>query len=163
MNNAPDNSQYAIALLGLFWYLHPSGALSAPIPTDQLQSTATVRVYEDLGYINTVYNPRHFEGQNYAGQLTLGGQQGIAMYPEGSDEPVGVRLLDDLDTGEARMWSPMQGGSSTEYALLAGGSNETQFSRVDLPSLTNRVFSGPANIEPNSFDWVDNDTIVYTS
>ena len=63
------------------------------------------------------------------------------------------------------MLSPFGGNLNTDWALLAGGADEDQFSRLELNTLdiAGRVFAGPEGREPKSFDWVDEDTIIYTS
>ena len=86
---------------------------------------------------------------------------GTVRYLDGSEEAASVVSL--MGEIESRMWSPMNRGTSTDWVLLAGGANEPQFSRLpfDAEDSDDRVFAGPEDHEPNSFDWVDNDTIIY--
>ena len=150
-------------LAGGLAILLPHIVAAAPIPKQWLKLSAQMQVFEDLGYVNTCYNPRNFNNQNFVGELALGDVQGIARYPTGS--PVPEATLDFADSSsntESRMWAPMDGGQGTDFVLLAGGSNQDRFSRLDYGSLQNRIFVGPA-LRPESFDWVDNDTIVFTS
>lgn len=90
---------------------------------------------------------------------------GLVRYDAGSEVAAAVVPLDGSLGGQSRMWSPMDGGTSTDWVLLAGGADEGRFSRLpyNAENTDERVFAGPANREPNSFDWVDNDTVIYSS
>jgi hypothetical protein len=134
---------------------------AAPIPRDQLQVTSVINTADALFGANSNYNPRHFNGNNFAVQIN--NTSGVVRQPAGGEEPDATLWL----TGEpeARMVSPFDGGKSTDWLLLGGGANEPQFSRVPLNAedAADREHAGPDDHEPNSFDWVDDDTIIYAS
>lgn len=137
-------------------------AIAAPIPIDKLVVTAAMDTGSALDGANSNYNPRHFAGSNFVLQINT---NGVVRYDTGTDVAAMVAPLDGGLGGQARMWSAMDGGSSTDWVLLAGGANEEFFSRLpyNAENTDARVFAGAANREPNSFDWVDNDTIIYSS
>ncbi len=144
-----------------FFALTCSGApwtLAAPIPNGLLEFKAVMDTGAELDGPNSNYNPRHFAGVNFVTQIN--NTRGVVWYPAGFDVPAGSLSL--AAGTEARMWSPFGGNLNTEWALLAGGVDEDQFSRLELDALDlgDRVFAGPDGREPNSFDWVDGDTIV---
>jgi hypothetical protein len=137
-------------------------AIAAPIPNAELLVTAALDTGIALEGASSNYNPRHFAGSNFALQINT---NGLVRYDAGSEVVAAVVPLDGSLGGQARMWSAMDGGSSTDWVLLAGGADEKLFSRLpyNAENTDDRVFAGAANREPNSFDWVDNDTVIYSS
>lgn len=154
-----DYLKFAAAPFGAL--LMVAVATAAPIPPDQLQVTSIINTTDALFGANSNYNPRHFAGNNFA--LQINNTAGVVRQMAGADEPdVALTLAGEP---EARMVAPMEGGQSTTWLLLGGGANEPQFSRVpfNAEDSTDRTYAGPDDHEPNSFDWVDEDTIVYAS
>ena len=135
----------------------------APAAFDDLVTTAVLLTGEPLNGGNSNYNPRQFGGNNFTVQIN--NTSGIARYPSGEEDAAAAVPLAGGTGGEARMVSPFDGGNSTEWLLLAGGANETQFSRLAYDAMDDldREFAQGVGLEPNSFDWVDNDTIIYSS
>lgn len=133
--------------------------IGAPIPADQLTISAVMNPGEVLNGPNSLYNPRRFNGSNFV--LQINNTKGIARYPSATNEPASFVSL--AAEGEARMWSPMDGGLSTEWVLLAGGADTNFFSRLpyDAEDSSDRLFEEDLGLRPNQFDWVDNDTIVF--
>jgi hypothetical protein len=139
-----------------------STSIAGPIPNDALMVTAAMDTGDALGGANSNYNPRNFAGSNFVLQIN---NNGLVRYDVGAEVAAAAISLEGGLGGQARMWSPMDAGTSSDWVLLAGGADEGQFSRLpySAENTADRVFAGPANHEPNSFDWVDNDTIVYSS
>ncbi len=150
------NTKFAAAGMVIAIMVGATAVLGAvPYASGTLQVETTMNVGIDMGVSNSVYNPRSFAGYNYVPQLW----EGFARYPNGSD------VVDKchLNGEQMRMAGPF-GGNSTTYVLAAGGSNNDYFSRLDFANLDNRVVAaGPADLEPNSFDWLDDDTVIFSS
>ena len=151
---------FAILAAGVLCIAQISSLSAAPIPNDELEVTAVMFTGDELGGANSNYNPRHFSNANFVLQIN---NAGTLRYPVATDEAEAV--VSFAEQTEARMFSPMDGGNSTDWLLLAGGVDQGQFSRLpyDAEDGEDREFSGPEDHEPNSFDWVDNDTIIYSS
>ncbi len=127
-----------------------------PIALDQLQLRATYRPCAAPGVNlggNSMYNPRFFGGTVYAPQIN---NYCWGSFPRGSSIPSAAVLE---ATRQTRMVSPIPG---TSY-LLANGGTLVPWTRYDLDG-RNPVDSPsfPDGQLSESFDWVDNDTIICT-
>jgi len=133
-----------------------------PLPPEQLQLRVTIQLASDAGMSgNSTFNPRFFDGFVYVNQITV---PGFGRYPSGSGAPA----LVVNNTGvplEHRMVAPFRGALRSTYLLgssmgLAPGT--TTFSRYDFDG-NNRVdVNTPDSQTAEGFDWVDDDTIIYT-
>ena len=128
----------------------------APILSGQLGLKRTMTV--DAG---STYNPRMHGGEVYAVDITAPGS--VSRFRPGSTTP------DAAKTGLAlpsRMLSPM-GGNSTKWVIGSGSSEggNDYFKRYDYATLTNETVAANSvgDLEPNSFAWVDSDTIISVS
>lgn len=136
---------------------------AVPYLTSELMVKTRMEVGTDMGASNDVYNCRRYGGNNYIPQRTIG----FARYPAGSD------VIDAYHTNilQMRMAAPFDGGTSTTYVLAGAGSNNGYFTRLDYANLDNPVYSTTPSggggtgdgYEPQTFDWVDNDTVIFTS
>ena len=151
-----------------FWFLGLAGFLTAalvtaraanaaPLAADSLRISATME-----GGRGSLYNPRSAGGYNYVVDIT--NPYTLARYPVGSDEP-DIGPLTIATGTENRMTMPFEGANSTTYVLSAGGSNESGFTLRNYDDLSpiSTVQSSYGEVEPNSFDWVDDDTIIFSS
>ena len=109
----------------------------------------------------SVYNPRMYGGEVYGVDITVAGS--VNRYAAGSTTPDASKDLGGLPS---RMLSPM-GGDSTNWVIASGSSESGNdyFKRFDYATMQNETnaVNGVADLEPNSFDWVDSDTIVSLS
>jgi hypothetical protein len=136
------------------------GVDAAPIPSAQLVIDAVMNVATDVSASagQTPYNPRSAGGENYGLAITT---PGFARYPIASGTPTVVYANNAVPAPlESRMILPFKGANATTYVLGAGGSG---FQRLDYSTLGNAVTGQAAATVPTSFDWVDNDTIIYSS
>jgi hypothetical protein len=125
-----------------------------PIPLDQLQLRVTYRPCDapGIGLVgNSMYNCRFFDGSVYAPQIN---NYCWARFPRGSSIPSAA-----AKDRQTRMISPFRGAYSSTY-LLASGGTLLPFTRYDFDG-TNPVNADPPGAHlVESFDWVDNDTII---
>jgi hypothetical protein len=123
-----------------------------PIPLDQLQLRVTYRPCDAFSLAgNSMYNPRFFDGSVFAPQINI---YCWGSFPRGSSVPSAAVLE---ATRQTRMVSPIPG---TSYLLASGGSL-VPFTRYNLDG-TNPVDSPsfPDGEKAESFDWVDDNTII---
>ncbi|MCK4627650.1 MAG: LamG domain-containing protein, partial [Sedimentisphaerales bacterium] len=118
-----------------------------------------INIGADLGASRTIYGPRSFDGKNYIVQITPATHLGLGTYPV--DSPDYEALCFIGDGPGVRMAAPFP---TADYVLTTGSYNNDLFSRFD-PNLAieSRVFAATPATRPNSFDWVDDDTIIYGS
>ena len=130
---------------------------AVPIPSGSLQVGGTMRISPG----GSPYNPRTVDGKNFIGQLA----HNLTRFPVSAS----IADLPTLSTSEHRMAIPFQGDNAKTYLLATGGSSNDNFTRLDYKTLGNPVtatYTNPAgntDTEPNSFDWVDDDTIIFSS
>lgn len=135
-------------------------AHGAPYLPEELQLRVTINLGADLGVPNSTFNPRIFDGDNYANQINS--PVGFGRYPSGSGTAEMVVNNSDIPL-EHRMVAPFRGANSTTYLLGSGGAVANTFSRYDFDG-SNRVdVVAPSGETGEGYDWVDNDTIIYTS
>ena len=131
-------------------------ANAAPLSNASLSVSATM-----TAGAGSPYNPRSAGGKNFVGNLNTT----LTRYPSGSSVPD----VGPVVTAEQRMTLPFQGANTTTYTLSAGGASNDLFTRRDYATLGNPVTAayvnanGTTDTEANSFDWVDDDTIIFGS
>lgn len=133
-------------------------AFADPLMPHQLQGLLIQRF---SGSYNATYNVRLFGDYVYASQINTGSQS-IARYLWGSATPLQER---SFGAPEHRMNAPFP-GANPSYVLAAGGaSDNVNLSRYDISNYASRVdVSAPSGAGMiNSFDWVDENTIIASS
>jgi len=109
----------------------------------------------------SVYNPRIFGGEVYGVDISAPGS--VNRFEPGSTTPDASK---DIGSMPSRMLSPM-GGNSTNWVIGSGGSagGNDYFKRFDYATMANQTIAtnDVGDLEPNSFDWVDSDTIISAS
>ena len=134
--------------------------LGEPLPSDSLGIRTVIGIGADLGGNGkTLYCPRSFDGKNYIVQITPLGHLGFGIYPADSPD---YEVLSFIGDGPGvRMAAPFP---TADYVLTTGSYNNDLFSRFD-PNLSveSRVFADTPATRPNSFDWIDDNTIIYGS
>src|SRR5688572_14660961 len=131
---------------------------AAPTPPDKLELRRTINLAGDLGIAgSSMYNPRFFDGDLYANQINT---PGFGRYPSGSIVPA----LVVNSTSEHRMVAPFRGANRAVYLLGASGATTTTLSRYDFNG-ENRVDVEVPGVAQTTegFDWVDENTIIYTT
>ena len=130
---------------------------ATPIPSGSLRVSATLMICPG----GSPYNPRTAGEKNFVGQLV----PNLGRFPVRSS----IADIPAVSASEHRMTMPFRDANATTYLLATGGSSNDNFTRLDYGTLGNPVtaeYSNPAgntDTEPNSFDWVDNDTIIFSS
>ncbi len=132
-----------------------------PLPPEQLQLRVKIEFAADMGISgNSMFNPRYFDGNIYANQINV---FGFGRYPSGS--PVPSLLVTNDPPREHRMVAPFRGALSTTYILASSQGftpSNTTFSCYSYYG-TNRVDADVPDLQTaEGFDWVDDDTIIYT-
>ena len=131
-----------------------------PLLPGQLQLRVTINLGTDLGIGgNSTFNPRFFDGFDYVNQINT--QQGFGRYPSGSSTP--ALVVNNQSIIEHRMVTPFRGALSSTYMLGSGsGTLTTTLSRYDFDG-SNRVDVNTPDLQTaEGFDWVDDDTLIYT-
>ena len=127
-----------------------------PLLPGQWEHAATLQLAGDAGLAaNSMYNARFFDGSIYVCQLNT---FGLGRYPSGS--PVAAMAVST--DREPRMLTPFRGADSTTYLLNSSGTGATGFSRFDFSGANRQDGNAPDSMKVEGFDWVDNDTIIYT-
>ncbi len=143
-------------LLLTFGIVRP--AFGVPLPGTSLKVGAVLDIGKDLPARSSMYNPRSFGGKDYVVQINAP-QRGVGCYPAGSTNLEGLANI--KDGAEVRMAGAFP---AANYVLLAGGADNDYFSRIDPNlDLATRVFAKNLAFMPNSYDWVDGDTIIHAS
>ena len=102
----------------------------------------------------STYNPRMYGDEVFAVDIT--DPYSVGRYLPGSTTPD----VANNSTTETRMLSPM-GGASTTWLLAGGGSVYDHFKRFDYATMTSVAeATNLGDLEPNSFAWVDSDTVI---
>ena len=130
----------------------------APLPSGSLKVGTVIDLGKDLPARSSMYNPRSFGGKNYLSQINSP-QRAVGIYPAGSTQSEALAII--KDGAEVRMAGAFP---AANYVLLAGGADNDYLSRIDPNlNLATRVFAKTPAVMPNSFDWVDTDTIIHAS
>jgi len=148
----------SISLALLLTFAATPRALGVPLPSESLKVGTVIDMGKDLPARSSMYNPRSFGGKNYLVQINSP-QRAVGCYPAGSTT---IEALANIKDGaEVRMAGAFPAGN---YVLLAGGAENDCFSRIDPNlNLSTRILAKTPAVMPNSFDWVDGDTIVHAS
>lgn len=133
-----------------------------PLAPAQLQLRVTFQLAADLGIPgNSTFNPRFFDGFAYANQISV---PGFGRYPSGSGTPSALVNNASIPL-EHRMVAPFRGAFRLTYMLgssMGLAPMNTLFSRYDFDG-SNRVDANtPDNQTAEGFDWVDDDTVIFT-
>lgn len=121
----------------------------------------TVQPNVDLGLgASSMYNPRYFDGDLYVCQINT---PVFGRYPSGSVTP--TLVIDNTGVPiEHRMVAPFRGAHATTYLFGSSGANNTLFSRYDFDGQNRVDVEVPGGDQAaEGFDWVDPQTIVYTT
>jgi len=132
-----------------------------PLLPEQLQLRVTIELAADLGIGgSSTFNPRFFDGYDYVNQINT---PSFGRYPSGS--PVPSLLVNNVSPPwQHRMVAPFRGAWRSTYMLGSsdGAAPTATFSRYDFDG-NNRVDVNTPDLQTaEGFDWVDNDTIIYT-
>lgn len=132
-----------------------------PYLPEQLQLRTTIKLSVDLGIsANSMFNPRFFDGDLYVSQINT---PAFGRYRSGSSRP----LLTVDNSGiplEHRMIAPFRGDQATTYLLGSSGAATTTFSRYDFDGQNRVDGEVPGDGQAaEGFDWVDAQTIIYTT
>ncbi|MGV3773155.1 MAG: hypothetical protein ACO1QB_09660 [Verrucomicrobiales bacterium] len=131
---------------------------AAPVLPDDLELRTTINLSSDMGIApSSMFNPRLFDGEIYVNQINI---PGFGRYPSKSAVP--NQLV--FSTTEHRMVAPFRGDNKTVYMLGASGAATTTFTRYDFTGDNPVEAQLPGDGQTSEgFDWVDADTIVYTT
>ena len=131
---------------------------AAPTPPQELELRTTFNLPGDLGIAtNSMFNPRYFDGNVYANQIST---PAFGRYVSGS--PVPSIMI--VGTSEHRMVAPFRGANATVYLFGSSGATTTTFSRYDFTGENRVDVEVPGGSQTaEGFDWVDENTIIYTT
>jgi hypothetical protein len=133
-----------------------------PPPPAHLQLRVTLTLAADAGMGgNSTFNPRYFDGFIYANQIIF---PGFGRYPSGSPDPSWVVNNQSIPL-EHRMVAPFRGHLRSTYLLgssMGLPPGTTTFSRYDFDGRNRVDAQTPDSQTAEGFDWVDDDTIIYT-
>ncbi len=134
---------------------------AAPYLPEQLQLRVTIELATDLGIGgSSTFNPRFFDGYDYVNQINT---PSFGRYPSGSGTP-SVLVTNVNPPWQHRMVAPFRGALRSTYMLGSsdGAAPTATFSRYDFGG-NNRVDVNTPDLQTaEGFDWVDDDTIIYT-
>ncbi len=142
-------------------YLVALHTQAAPNLPEQLELRTTINLAGDLGIPgSSMYNPRLFDGEIYVSQINT---PAFGRYPSGSITP--SLVVDNRSIPlEHRMVAPFRGPNSSIFMLAASGATTTTFSRYDFNGENRVDVEVPGGGQAaDSFDWIDNNTIIYTT
>ena len=134
-----------------------------PLLSEQLRLRATLSPSQDLGIAgSTMYNPRFFDGKIYANQINLGSAC-FGRYPIGSTLAEMLVNNSSDNTLEHRMVAPFRGANKTNYILgsSSAAGPATKFTRYNYDGTSPLSIDTPDLQLADSFDWVDDNTIIY--
>ena len=143
-------------------------AEAAPIPSGHLQRGRVLAPAYDLGGItpNSMFNPRYFGGKTYANQIN---DPCFGRYGSGSTIPEAAVDNTPDHTYEHRMIMGFRGAYSATYMLgsssgngIGGSFQTTTFTRYNWDGSTPVRINAVDNQRVDTFDWVDDDTIITT-
>lgn len=127
---------------------------AGPIPPQDLTLRTTIQLHVDLGIAaNSMFNPRFFDGYTYVNQLNV---PAFGRYLQGSST---ADLK--LESVEHRMIAPFRGANRTRYILGGSSAATTVFSRYDFDGQNRMEAPVPDGQSTETFDWVDENTIIY--
>lgn len=127
-----------------------SVAFSKPIPVGKLRKTVVMVAG------GSAYNPRSADGKNHI----VGLQSRLSVFGRGGSTPdVAVSYSTD------QRMTTRAGFGGTDYVLASGGSYNNSFALLNYSTLSVVALatSSYGAVEPATFDWVDNGTIIFSS
>ena len=154
-----------LLLGGLAGKVYELGGAGVPLLAEELQLRVTVNPSKDIGTTgNTMYNPRLFDDKVYANQIN---NPCFGRYPSGSNIP--EVLVTNMDTTTAklehRMVAPFRGANRLTYMMGSShiiGCEVPTFTRYDWNGFNPTTGYTPDGLVAEGWDWVDNDTVIYT-
>ena len=152
--------QVILAVVGLVASL----TQAAPYLSEQLRLRAVVVPSQDLGIAgSTMYNPRFFDGKIYANQINIG-VACFGRYPIGSTLAEMLVNSSSDNALEHRMVAPFRGANKSAYILGSGSASgpATKFTRYNYDGTSPLSIDAPDLQLADSFDWVDESTIIYS-
>ncbi len=135
---------------------------AAPYSPDELQLRVVFYLGADLGLpVNSTFNPRSFDGFAFINQINTG-SVGFGRYRSGVNVPEVV--VDSTAVPlEHRTVAPFRGAYSATYMLGSGGAGVSTLSRYEFNGANRVSVEAPESQLVEGFDWVDADTIIFTS
>lgn len=132
--------------------------IAAPPTQDQLELRTSMNLAADMGVgASSMFNPRIFDGNVYVNQVNV---PAFGIYPLNSAVPSTIVY----STSEHRMVAPFRGDNQALYLFGASGAATTVFSRYDANGENRVDVDVPGEGQTSEgFDWVDQDTIIYTT
>jgi hypothetical protein len=139
-----------------------------PVQSGNWQLGVTVAPKDTLGQQpNTTYNPRYFDGDIFATEISGPTFRCFGRFHSGSSEFLAGAIPTQ---NEHRMLGLLRGAGSTKYLLGTGGWDGVDPATTFLPTFTRYDLDGSNPVIVNSiddqvvetFDWVDADTMVST-
>lgn len=133
-------------------------SVAAPPLENEIELRTTMNLAADMGIgASSMFNPRLFDGDIYANQINT---PGFGRYPSKSNIPEVLVF----STSEHRMVAPFRGANKEIYMMGSSGATTTIFSRYDFTG-ENRVDVDVPGVAQTAegYDWVDEDTIIYTT
>ena len=143
-------------------------AQAAPVPSGQWQHSLTVRPsnYNPPQQGNTTYNPRYFDGEIYATEISGPTYRCFGRFDSNTGQFLGGGIP---AVNEHRMIGRLRGPGGSTYVMGTGGDNGSAtliptFTRYDFDySASNPVALNSIDSQVvESFDWVDDDTMIST-
>ena len=128
----------------------------APVQAGGWQLRAPLAPHTDLGLNgNSIYNPRSFDENIFAPQIN---DYCFGVYPEDST----IMSAGTTEEGrQTRMVSPFRGVYNSTYMLASGG-GLNPYTRYNWDATNPQDAAFPDGQASESFDWVDDDTIICT-
>ncbi|MEO6034246.1 MAG: hypothetical protein ABIQ35_03225 [Verrucomicrobiota bacterium] len=136
-------------------------AHATPFLPEQLQLRVAINLGSDLGGASSAFNPRIFDGDNFVNQINS--PMGFGRYPSGSSVAEIVINNTALPL-EHRMVAPFRGINRTTYMMGSGSGAALNglISRYDFDGAHRVDAATPGGQTAEGFDWVDDNTIIYT-
>jgi len=137
------------------------GGANLPYLAEELQLRTVVNPSTDLGIAgNSAFNPRYFDDKIYANQIN---NSCFGRYPSGSNTAEALVNNSGNNLLEHRMVAPFRAGNRFTYLLASSSAAAptTTFTRYDWDGANPLSLDTPDTLSADSFDWVDNDTIIY--
>jgi len=122
-----------------------------------LRLISTFNLASDAGIGgSSIFNPRIYDGDVYVNQINT---PGFGRYALGSPTPEIVIP----GPPEHRMVAPFRGANKEAYIFGASGAATTTFARYDFTGVNRIEVDVPGEAQTSEgFDWVDDNTIIYT-
>ncbi len=151
-----------LLLSGLAGKVYQLGVRGVPLRAEQLQVHVTVQPSADLGIAHSsMFNPRFFDGKIYANQVN------VPCFGRYSTDSATAEMLVDNSANTAmehRMVAPFRGAFKSTYLIgsSSAATPTTTFTQYDFAGNLVANADAPDAMTVDAFDWVDDDTIIYT-